>query len=44
MPSKPAPLSEDEALKESSDYLRGTIAQSLADAATGAWRRRTPSC
>jgi sulfite reductase (NADPH) hemoprotein beta-component len=36
MPSTAPSLSEEETLKADSDYLRGSIAASLADAATGA--------
>ncbi|PZN81658.1 MAG: sulfite reductase, partial [Candidatus Methylumidiphilus alinenensis] len=36
MTSITTPLSEDEALKERSRFLRGSIVESLADAATGA--------
>ena len=36
MTNTTSPLSEDEALKERSRYLRGSIVESLADAATGA--------
>ncbi len=36
MTNTTSPLSEDEALKQRSRYLRGSIVESLADAATGA--------
>ena len=35
-PDKPKRLSKNESIKEESDFLRGTIAESLADDSTGA--------